>query len=924
MKITNFSPWVSYKSIFLTIAGFNSKLLYSLLFLLALTFSSASNSANVKFSVDMSGFDFTHVALVGSFNNWQEYSNVSWIDNCENDICEFSLQLNFGSYDYKFVIDGDWDQAEYPPSGCATTGEWINRQVTVVDDVDIPMHPYDLCAPINFTVAAPPTATNVRMTGPTWNWNPNGGPVAINNGDNTWTVTLDNDFNDNFEYLWVVDGVQEALYDNAGNGECGALISTTRLTTDYLNWANRQWPLASGDVTSDAYESCNSTFGSSDNTSNGNSDNQSNESNQNCQNSVTGSPVDSSKWFHQTIIPDGSGWFNGEVQHYTNCLDNSYISDGTLKIVAKKETFSDQGVTKQYTSARLNSKYAFKYGTVEFRAKMPSGYGTWPAVWMLNKNIIENGGFWSSQYGTTSWPHCGEIDILEHWGKNPGYAQSAMHNSDSFGATVHHGGQPVSNIFSQFHTYKMEWNAEEIIFYVDDIEHYTYEPNPKNSAVWPYDDEFYLILNVALEPIISDNFSFSESQMEIDWLRVYHHETGDLLWSDEFGSLDTDNDGVHDDVDVFPNDPNEFADSDNDGVGDNADAFPNDDSEDTDSDNDGVGDNADAFPNDENETADSDNDGVGDNADAFPNDASEDTDSDNDGVGDNTDAYPNDPSMTAETQIISLSNNPNAIRNGQVSVDIEYNVSTANNNLTGIGFRIHFDSSLLQFAEVQDMVTSANIASGSHSQPDTDDFDNNPATDSFVTFAWASFSSNPDWPGIDLPAKLLTVVFDVNAAPLNTVEYTTISFSGTSSATGYEFSSTSSELKILPSSWDFDSNGKADALTDGLLLLRHAFGMRGEPLSLAAVALDSTSSASEVEDLINASTSFADIDGDGRVDALTDGLLLIRYLFGMNGESLVQDMISPNSIRTTHTQVISYILSHMPEQTIGTAGETPP
>ena len=83
--------------------------------------------------------------------------------------------------------------------------------------------------------------------------------------------------------------------------------------------------------------------------------------------------VDGSKWFHQTILPNGWGWYNNEQQHYTNRIQNSYVSDGTLKIVAKKETFNDQGHTKNYTSARLNSKFAFTYGVVEIRAKLPTG-----------------------------------------------------------------------------------------------------------------------------------------------------------------------------------------------------------------------------------------------------------------------------------------------------------------------------------------------------------------------------------------------------------------------------------------------------------------------------------------------------------------------------------------------------------------------
>ena len=124
----------------------------------------------------------------------------------------------------------------------------------------------------------------------------------------------------------------------------------------------------------------------------------------------TNGAVDASKWFHQTQIPAGGSWHNGEVQHYTNRIDNSVVNNGFLNIIAKKETYQNQGVTKSYTSARLNSKFAFKYGRVEVRAKLPAGLGTWPAIWTLGKNVNENGAYWDLQgFGTTSWPACGRL-----------------------------------------------------------------------------------------------------------------------------------------------------------------------------------------------------------------------------------------------------------------------------------------------------------------------------------------------------------------------------------------------------------------------------------------------------------------------------------------------------------------------------------
>ncbi len=137
----------------------------------------------------------------------------------------------------------------------------------------------------------------------------------------------------------------------------------------------------------------------------------------------------------------------------------------------------------------------------------------------------------------------------------------------------------------------------------------------------------------------------------------------DAFPNDAAETMDTDNDGVGDNADAFPNDAAETMDTDNDGVGDNADAFPNDAAETMDADSDGVGDNADAFPNDAAETMDTDNDGVGDNADAFPNDAAETMDTDNDGVGDNADAFPNDAAETMDADSDGVGDNADAFPN---------------------------------------------------------------------------------------------------------------------------------------------------------------------------------------------------------------------------------------------------------------------
>jgi beta-glucanase (GH16 family) len=233
--------------------------------------------------------------------------------------------------------------------------------------------------------------------------------------------------------------------------------------------------------------------------------------------------IDTNKWFHQTLLPNGSSWFNGEIQHYTDREENAFLSNGFMYIRAKKENYTNQNVTKAYTSARLNSKYAFTYGKVEIRAQIPTGIGTWPALWLLGQNITENGGFWASNYGTTPWPNCGEIDIMEHWGHNQDFIQSALHNPSSYGGTIYHGGLYINEASTSFHTYVMEWTPEDIRFYVDGINYYNYDPVDKNVENWPYDNPMYLLLNTAIEPSVNQT-NFTQSDLIIDYIRVYDAE----------------------------------------------------------------------------------------------------------------------------------------------------------------------------------------------------------------------------------------------------------------------------------------------------------------------------------------------------------------------------------------------------------------
>ena len=240
----------------------------------------------------------------------------------------------------------------------------------------------------------------------------------------------------------------------------------------------------------------------------------------------TNGAIDATKWHHQTQLPQGGSWYNGEQQHYTNRIENSSVNNGFLDITAIKESFTDQGQTKQYTSARLNSKFAFTYGRVDVRAKLPFGDGTWPAIWTLGKNINEDGGFWDSQYGTAGWPACGEIDIMEHGLHPTNQVSVAIHTPSSYGSTVNTSIQPLADVANDFHLYSMNWSPDQITFLIDGVGFYTYNPAVKNDDTWPFYLEQYLLLNIAMGGnggAIDSNFS--QSSMVIDYVRVYQNTT---------------------------------------------------------------------------------------------------------------------------------------------------------------------------------------------------------------------------------------------------------------------------------------------------------------------------------------------------------------------------------------------------------------
>ena len=226
---------------------------------------------------------------------------------------------------------------------------------------------------------------------------------------------------------------------------------------------------------------------------------------------VDGLP-DADKWFLETEAPENGGWYNNEKQHYTDRIDNAAVSDGTLKIIAKKESYTHNGSTQEFTSARFNSKFHFTYGKVEVKAKLPRMQGTWPAIWALGTNLPEVG-----------WPACGEIDMMEQLFENHLMVQSAVHVAGRYGDDPALKQLSVSDVTENFHVYGMIWTEEKIDFTVDGEVFFTYQPQDRSNDFWPFNKDQYLLLNVALGGSLGGDITpdFTQDQMEVDYVRVY-------------------------------------------------------------------------------------------------------------------------------------------------------------------------------------------------------------------------------------------------------------------------------------------------------------------------------------------------------------------------------------------------------------------
>ena len=229
-----------------------------------------------------------------------------------------------------------------------------------------------------------------------------------------------------------------------------------------------------------------------------------------------GTALDESVW---TIQTGGNGWGNNELQYYTTRPENVRVEDGNLVIEARKEAYEN----REYTSGRIMSKGKkdFLYGKLEARISLPSGGGLWPAFWTLGKSGV--------------WPGCGEIDIMEFVGNNPGRVLGTLHtNNDRYGSKSSRAYY-ADDIVDTYHVYGVEWTQEEengkdvIRFYVDGNVYSTQvETAIDNYDYWPFNQPNYFIINMAvggtLGGQVDDNIWGTPRLMKIDWVRVWQRQ----------------------------------------------------------------------------------------------------------------------------------------------------------------------------------------------------------------------------------------------------------------------------------------------------------------------------------------------------------------------------------------------------------------
>jgi beta-glucanase (GH16 family) len=233
--------------------------------------------------------------------------------------------------------------------------------------------------------------------------------------------------------------------------------------------------------------------------------------------------IDPSKWqFERGMLR------NREAQLYTDRAENVRVENGNLVIEARQERVpipNKPGKFADYTAGSVEtfSKAAWVHGRVEVRAKLPKGWGAWPAIWLMGTNIVDVG-----------WPRCGEIDMMESVGYEPDKVHAAIHvkaeptADDKQGKEVSETSTViVERLSREFHIYSMEWDARQVRVFIDDRRYFTYDriDAKGQEKPWPFDKPMYLKLNLAVGGTWGGRHGIDESifpqKFLVDYVRVY-------------------------------------------------------------------------------------------------------------------------------------------------------------------------------------------------------------------------------------------------------------------------------------------------------------------------------------------------------------------------------------------------------------------
>ena len=233
---------------------------------------------------------------------------------------------------------------------------------------------------------------------------------------------------------------------------------------------------------------------------------------------AAGCAPDAGKWIHE--IGDNGG-NNHELEYYTDSTSNAALDgNGDLVITARQENpagYTCWYGTCQYTSARLNTSQSFTqaYGHFEARMKIPAGQGLWPAFWLLGDNINDAG-----------WPNCGELDVMENIGSEPGTVHGSAHGPGYSGGSDLTGSYTLPNgaaFADDFHTFAIDWSPDSVSWSVDGTVYETHTPADTNGNQWVFDHPFFIILNLAVGgdwPGSPDSSTQFPAQLVVDYVHV--------------------------------------------------------------------------------------------------------------------------------------------------------------------------------------------------------------------------------------------------------------------------------------------------------------------------------------------------------------------------------------------------------------------